>query len=203
MEKHINIWYLSVRMGMFSNVGRVIAEPARFFEHLRWEEQGIKSAFLYILAFGFFFALLRLSIGLMFHALPDTAFATVAAKMAGFSASYSSYYTLALVFLVLGGYVLSIPISFVYGALLHVWILIFGGKGRYAQSYQLYAYASIPSMIFGWIPYLLPFAIIYNVILMIVGTHHLHQLSKLRSALIFIIPLLLIGVIFGIFMLKS
>ena len=106
-------------------------------------------------------------------------------------------------------YVLSLGLAFVVAGLLHLWILLFGGKADYTKSYQLYVYAYTPTYVLGWIPFLGFFAGIYSLILLILGTEKMHGISRRKTILMYVIPavvfaiLAIIGLIFLITVFKS
>lgn len=87
------------------------------------------------------------------------------------------------------GYPMGLFLSFVSAALLHVWILIFGGRANYEKSYQLYIYSRTPDMLFGWIPVVSFFTWIYSLYLLIVGTQKVHGIKRTTAILMYIIPM--------------
>jgi hypothetical protein len=103
--------------------------------------------------------------------------------------------------------------SFIIAAILHVWILLFGGKKGYEKTYQLYVYSSTPRFLATWI--LLGFAIfgikletvwvylleiiysvgvIYSLVLLTIGTQKMHDVSRKRSIFMYLVVFLLFSV---------
>ncbi len=95
------------------------------------------------------------------------------------------------------GYGAMLLLSFVFAGLLHGWILLFGGKEKYAKTYQLYIYSSTPGYVFGWIPFIGYFALIYDLILLIIGTQKVHKISPMKSILMYVIPAVLLILFFA------
>ena len=78
--------------------------------------------------------------------------------------------------------------SFLWAAILYVWILLFEGQADYKKTYQLYAYTKTPIFIFGWIPVLGFLAGIYRLILLIYGTAEVHKIRFRTAVLMYVIP---------------
>lgn len=96
-----------------------------------------------------------------------------------------------LIFAVIG-YLLGLLIVFIGAAMLHLWIMICGGKGTYAETFRLHVYRNIPVFLVSWIPVVGAFSWIYRVVLTIIGTHKIHGLSKRRAIVMFVIPYVLL-----------
>ncbi|MBT4539658.1 hypothetical protein HOI26_00490 [Candidatus Woesearchaeota archaeon] len=96
------------------------------------------------------------------------------------------------------GFVLGLGLSFVSAGLLHLWILIFGGKAGYAKTYEMGAYAGTPALLFGWIPFLGLIGKIWSLVLLIIATQRVHKIEKMKSILMYVIPfvvLFILGII--------
>ncbi len=171
-----------------AKIKRVLLDPLIFFDSLK-QEIGIKSAFTYLLVLSLFSAVMGLIIGQFFQDY----YYDLIAKIYGFSfpkPKYTSYSLISITFL---GYTVRLLGSFIFAGILHVWILIFGGKASYSKTYQVYVYSRTPAFIFGWIPFFSFFTWIYDLILLILGTQKIHNISKTKSILMYVIPLILIG----------
>ena len=88
-------------------------------------------------------------------------------------------------------FIFEIVLSFVGAGVLHIWIKLFKGKGSYDKSYQLYVYASTPSLLLSWLPFLGIIGWLYGIYLLVVGTQVLHSVSKTKAILIYILPVIL------------
>ncbi len=99
---------------------------------------------------------------------------------------YSQFTIVGLTFF---GYVFGLAFSFVSAGLLHLWILIFGGKSDYSKTYQLSVYSLTPSIILRWIPFIGFFSSFYALYILIVGTPEIHrEISMKKSILMYVIP---------------
>ncbi|MFT4311896.1 MAG: YIP1 family protein [Candidatus Woesearchaeota archaeon] len=92
---------------------------------------------------------------------------------------------------------------FIAAAILHVLLLIFGARGGIEKTIQSYAYSSTPTLLFGWVP-ILGWAIwVWFLVLMIITSAKVHDISMLRSVLaLFVVPAIILAIIVtGIFIL--
>ncbi|MBP2146260.1 hypothetical protein J2129_001714 [Methanofollis sp. W23] len=84
----------------------------------------------------------------------------------------------------------------VIALLVHILVaLLVGGNGIEATVRAL-AYASTPSMLFGWIPVLGPLATLWTVVLAVVGIRECHETTTGRAAVAVFLPVV---VLFGLF----
>jgi len=188
---------------MIDKIKDILVKPLFFFEKIQ-EEKGVKKAFLYFMVLAFFSTLLAYLVSLVMPVYS----AGVLEKLFGVTIPESALKSPTLI---LTGfyYILSLGISFLVAGLLHVWILIFGGKADYTKSYQLFVYSNTPSYLFGWIPFLGFFAKIYSLILLILGTEKMHDISRKRAILMYVIPMVifsilgLIGIVLAMTALKA
>lgn len=93
------------------------------------------------------------------------------------------------------GFVVGLAFSFVWAGLLHLWILLFGGKAGYAKTYELGAYAGTPALLLGWIPGLSWVGSIWSLVLLIIGTQEVHGIAKQRAILMYVIPVAVLFVL--------
>lgn len=170
-------------MGIFGKIGFILAKPGEFFEDLRWEEQSIKSAFLYVLVLGLFFQAIGVYIDFQFA--KRTLLSALIAHAVGYIALILSY--------------------FLFAGLLHLLVLLFRGEGTYTNSYQAYAYSATPHLLFGWtlwialaskiqwIGFVVRLIDVYSLVLLIVALQKSQKLSIGRA--------MLTGVILAVIML--
>ena len=95
------------------------------------------------------------------------------------------------------GYIATIVLTFVGVAIVHIFVLLLGGKGSYSDTYKALVYASTPSTLLGWIPLVGIVFGLYSLYLSIKGISKLHNISMMRAflAVIGIILIILIIVI--------
>ncbi len=171
------------------NLKKLITQPETFFANLK-KEKGVKDAYLFFIVASAFSTLMSFVMFLLI----GNFMSDLLVKLLGLPpATPLSTTMMFLAFLT--GFVINLGLIFVWAGLVHVWIKIFGGKESYAKTFNMYIYAFSPLSLLNWIPFVSFFVWIYSLILLIVGTHKIHGFSRLKSALIYIIPLVIILVL--------
>jgi len=92
-------------------------------------------------------------------------------------------------------YIVGILTTFLSAGFLHVLAKIIAGVKGFEKTYNLYVYATTPSLLLGWIPFAGFFAGMYSLYLTILGLSVVHKISMRRSAVIVLLPLLILMVI--------
>lgn len=85
--------------------------------------------------------------------------------------------------------------SFIYAFVLHLWLKIFKSKKPFGDTYKLYVYSRVPSLLLGWIPYIGVLTWAYGIYLMIAGAQNLLGFTRRRAIIAFAIPLVLLFVL--------
>jgi len=105
--------------------------------------------------------------------------------------------------LLVGGFIGAL----VFGAWLHLWVYIFGGRRGIWPTIRTVMYGSTPSLLFGWIPFIGFIFTIWSLVLAILGISETQEISSLKStlavALAVMIPLILIVILAAFFMIAS
>jgi hypothetical protein len=171
---------------IINKIKDVFTNPILFFDRIK-EEKGVKKAFIYFIVLAFFSTLLSYLISLVMPAYS----VGVLEKIFGVTIPEEAV-RVPSILMTIFYYVFTLGFVFLVAGLLHVWILIFGGKADYTKSYQLYVYSHTPSYLLGWIPFLGFFAGIYSLILLILGTEKMHDISRKRAILMYVIPVAII-----------
>ena len=171
-------------------IKKILADPSGFFKGLK-NENGLEKAFIYLAVISIFTVVLRLVIGQVF----DQQLYGLVGSLLGANIPKIQFTSFELLTLGVIGYGSGLLVSFIWAAVLHVWCLIFRGKGSYSKSYQLAVYSSTPGLVFGWIPFVNLFVWIYSVYLLIVGTRELHKIEKTKATLMYLVPALIFVVI--------
>lgn len=168
----------------------VLFNPSVFFKNVS-REKGVKSSFGYFALLSAFATVLSF---ILFSLFPSLYMSIP--KILGFNYPEPFIPGFGL-FLILSalGYVLSLAFSFLWGAILHVWIMIFGGEGKYSESYNLYIYAITPRVLLSWIPFISFFGWFWEVGLLIIGTQKVYGFSKTKAVLMYLIPALIYVII--------
>jgi|WetSurMetagenome_2_1015567.scaffolds.fasta_scaffold325639_2 hypothetical protein len=169
-----------------------LMDPADAFRQAKDDEPGIVLPF---------FALL-----LLFHAVISAVLLSV--FMIGTSpvpGPVTGGFTGAIVFFIIliGGFVGAL----VFGAWLHLWVYIFGGRRGIWQTIKAVMYGNTPLLLFGWIPFIGFVFTLWSLVLNILGIHELQEISSLKAtlavALAVMIPLILLIILAAYFMIAS
>jgi len=178
-------------MNLLKVIKDVLFNPIYFFENVR-KQKGIKIAFLYLTILALIAVILVQTVGRFLQSYTYI----IVSKIYGFSFPKPQYTFGILILMSVAGYLFTLLSSFIIAGLLHIWILIFGGKADYTKTYQLYVYSLTPRFLFGWIPFISYLAWFYYIILLIVGTQQLHGISKTRAILMYFIPVGILIIIY-------
>lgn len=84
---------------------------------------------------------------------------------------------------------------FVWAGILHLFVLFFGGKGSYVETFKVISY-STASTIFSFIPFLNLIIGIYTIILQVIGIHKRHKLDLVKSISVVLLPGIVMGGLF-------
>ena len=100
---------------------------------------------------------------------------------------------------VIGG-IIGIIIS---GLWLHIWVYLVGGREGLEKTIIAIVYGQTPYLLLGWIPIINFIALIWTLVVEIVGIRQLHEFTTGKAViaviLALIIPLIVFGVIFAVF----
>ncbi len=86
---------------------------------------------------------------------------------------------------------------FISGLWLHIWVYLVGGRNGVGQTIKAVIYGETPSLIIGWIPVVNVFAMIWTLIVDIIGVRQLHGLSTGKAVLAVILAILIPAVLIG------
>jgi len=97
--------------------------------------------------------------------------------------------------------------ALVFGAWLHLWVYIFGGRQGIWQTLKAVMYGYTPYLLFGWIPFIGFVFTLWSLVLGIFGIQELQEISSLKAilavALAVMIPLFLLIILAAFFMIGS
>ena len=95
----------------------------------------------------------------------------------------------------------------VFGAWLHLWVYIFGGRRGIWQTMKAVMYGDTPFLLFGWIPFIGFVFVLWSLVLGILGIRELQEMSSIKAilavALAVMIPLILLLIFAAYFMIAS
>jgi hypothetical protein len=93
---------------------------------------------------------------------------------------------------------------FIDGLWLHIWVYLVGGRNGIGETIKAVMYGATPSFLLGWIPIVNFIALIWALIVGIIGVRQLHELTTGKAVLAVIIaiaiPLIIYAVIIAAFM---
>ncbi len=173
--------------GMIYKVQEVLFSPDYFFRGVK-REKGVVPAFVYFTILSLFATILSY-FSTTYVVLP---------WVSEYAGNWLSFITPPTPLTVLGGFMAFLAVSFLFAGIIHLWCLLFGGKGTYTQSYRLYVYSHTPKFVFGWIPVIGFLAEIYSLVLLIIGTQRLHGISRNRAIWMYLIPYVAIMLFIGL-----
>lgn len=173
-------------MEIINRIKLVLTKPSKFFKKLE-HESGISTSFKFLLILTAFSSIISYISTKLFQSTELKIFQS----LLGDSPVQPEYVNPTLTG-VLQGFVITIAIVFILSAILHLWIKLFKGKAKYSKTFQILTYGSTPVFLFGWIPFIGGASLIYAVVLLIISTSILHKISKLRSTILHLIPVILV-----------
>ena len=95
----------------------------------------------------------------------------------------------------------------VFGAWLHLWVYIFGGRRGIWQTMKAVMYGDTPFLLFGWIPFIGFIFLLWSLVLGILGIRELQDMNSIKAilavALAVMIPLILVLILAAYFMIAS
>lgn len=167
-------------MNYFDKIKRILIKPIDFFGGDLKREKGVGKALKFYAIFMFFNLTLALLIALLFKFVTDA-----------FGLTIYEESTLFYVLIMPAIYFVLIGFVFIWTGIIHLWVKLFGGREDYTKTFQTLIYSSTPSVLFGWIPLIGDLTGIYSFVLLVIGVSEVHKMSKLKSFLIFFIPMMI------------
>jgi len=177
---------------MLNKIKKVMFNPSGFFSKLK--EKSVKNAFIYLAFIAAVYAVL--------YAVMSIIFVSLVGEITGpFQYIYPTVYAVGAWLIILMSavsYGITLGLSFLWGAVLHLWLMIWGVKSDYKKTYQLYVYGNTPSIVLGWIPFVNFIIWIWSMIILIVGTMKVYGTSKTKATWIYLLPIIILGGIFAL-----
>lgn len=94
---------------------------------------------------------------------------------------------------------LVLVILFFQGLWQHIWVKLVGGRGGFDQTLNTVAYASTPTLLFGWVPVFGVLAGLWSLALAVLGLRELHDITigrAIAAVLLGAFVILVAGLIF-------
>ena len=172
-----------------------IASPIEMFKKVKEEPFG--ASFRYFIILAVLYALLNAIVGtILWHTWWGFMFSAYE-KIPGFGVLFQSEVTTALSLFVLF-FLFLLGGIFLGGGIIHLGVLMFGGKRGYIETVKAVLYADTPSLLLGWIPIVGIFIGLWSFILEFFGIKELQDMSIGRAIAAVLIPMIIIGVIASI-----
>lgn len=98
-------------------------------------------------------------------------------------------------------FVFSLFWIFVSGFVLHCFVLMFDGEKGYRMTLKSMFYAYTPYLILGWIPFINIIALIWTLILQIIGLAEYQEISTGKAVMVVLLPIILFAIgilLFGV-----
>lgn len=184
----------NINLGIFKKIGKAITNPRGLFESTNSE--GIGPTFKYQIII-LLIPLILLSV--FFFLFFETIFSFILRSFGPFfgtestlTVSLVSPLMLLVLLLFFVVFILAvIPLlSFIGIGISHLFIKLYGGKGKYKETYKAIIYGSTPQTIFGVIPIFNIFSYFWGIALTILGISINHKISKWRAFFAWISPII-------------
>ncbi len=179
-----------MEMGFVEKTKGFLLNPTESFKQVKEEDMGaaLKYFVIWLLIYSALFAIIMGAIGgMMASLIPAMQNIPLLGAGTGLMAAVSTF-----VMLLIGG-IIGI---FIGAGIIHIGVLIVGGKKGYGQTLKALVYGGTPSYVLGWIPVVGMIAGIWALIVEILGIKELHEVSTGRAIIAVIIPIVIIAVIF-------
>lgn len=177
-------------MGLVEKIKKVILSPSEFFERIK-AEKGIGGAFKYLAIL----SLINLAVGIIGFAFNVPSISPLG-NLSTFLPLLGDLATVLGIVILVVIYIGGLILSFVGAGFIHLFARLLKGKGDYSATYKALIYASTPSLLLGWIPWVGIIFGIYSFYLSLKGISKLHEVSMGRAlVMVFVIPCVIFLVI--------
>jgi hypothetical protein len=177
-------YYYEIRFT--EKIKKVILSPSEFFERIK-AEKGISEAFKYLAIL----SLVNLVVGIVSFML-SIPFISPLGNLSSFLPLLGALSTALGIVIPVVIYISSLILSFVGAGFIHLFVKLFKGKGDYSNTYKALIYASTPSLLFGWVPWVGIIFGLYSFYLSLKGISKLHEVSMVRAFIMLITPIVVI-----------
>jgi hypothetical protein len=177
-------------MSFVDKLKKSFSRPSDLFIAAK-SEQGIKGALIFHALFSLILLVLLYTVGFSLLA----AFALIAPELGPLMA-FGSF--LGIVFII-GIWIVSIVGNFVGAGIYHIFVVLFGGKNGYSNTYKAVCYSIAPGALLGWIPVVNFMGGIYSIYLLVKGISILQDMTPRRALLTVLVPIIVAVVIVGVF----
>ncbi len=170
-------------MDLIEKVKGFLSEPTRAFETSK--EEPLEEAVKYYLIIAAVYALLFSIITAIIYSV----ISSLEIKYNPITEPLSLSETFSIFFMF---FILMLICVFIWGALLHVFAYMLGGRGHISRSIKVAMYSSTPFILLGWIPLLGIFGWIWVGALNVVGLHQYQDLPEGKAIAAVLTPVILL-----------
>ena len=180
-------------MDIIKKVKGFLSEPTRAFETCKEEslEEAVKYYLLIAAVYSLLFAIITGIIYSIFYSIVNPLISNntvvkdyIVLKVPnGITETFGDFFML---------FILMLICVFIWGAILHVFAYIQGGRWNISRSIKVAMYSSTPLMLLGWIPVLGIFGWIWAGALNVVGLHQYQDLSEGKAITAVLAPTILL-----------
>lgn len=170
--------------GMWDKIKYLVSNPNLFFEKVK-RETGIATSLVTYVIVATFFTVIR------YYAFTFGQNDTLTKTLSSFigSSGWVNFLLSSLPFLLLG---LSIVGTFFYSGVIQLILMAFKSEGTYKDTYNVYAYSMLPSLVLSGIPFAGLLSTVYSYILLVKGISLVHQVSKGKAVLACLLPIIIL-----------
>lgn len=174
-------------MDIIEKVKGFLLEPTRSFETSKEEtlEEAVKYYLFIAAVYSLLFAIITGIIYSIFYSVvnPLVSKYIVLKVPNGITETFGDFFILFIMMLIC---------VFIWGAILHVFAYLLGGRWNISRSIKVAMYSSTPLMLLGWIPVLGIFGWIWVGALNVVGLHQYQDLSEGKAITAVLAPIILL-----------
>jgi len=182
-------------IGFVEKIKGFLFSPTETFKKLK--EESLSDSLKYFVILLFIQSLLN---AIVLTYLLETVWgflASIYKNIPGFEAIYAGGSTTFFILLFVIFLVLGLIGIFISGAIIHLGVLLFGGKRGYKETIKAIIYGGTPGYLFGWIPFLSIIFALWAFILEIFGIKEFQDLSTGKAIAAILLPII---IIFGVIM---
>jgi len=168
---------------LFQKAKLYITHPTQAFQNE--VNTSLGDAAIFILVFGLIYSVLSGIVSLYWS--------NVALSLLGLGSSPMMAFLLP--FSIVSSYIVLVIGSFVCGAIFHIFPYMFGARQGIRQTIKTVIYASTPTLLLGWIPFVGLITFFWTIYLGVVGLKTLQQMTTGKAFTAIILPLAILFII--------
>ncbi len=174
--------YGSETLGIPEKIKKILLSPSELFNAVKSEE-GFKNAFIYLALMSIVSIVLNYFLSSQYSAM-----------LAGLGLPSALGIAIILVIWLFG-----LIASFIAVGFFHIFVYLLGGKEGFSSTYKAFAYASTPSNLLGWIPYIGIIFSLWSLYLEVKGISMLQNMSMGRALAAILIPIIIVAIVIFLF----